>query len=155
MDLRSTAIHGNNFMVKETCRFYSENMINIEWIVQICCFAESTRQVDIFSPHRHNYVGLVTHIYINELGHHWIDYPRMHLYVCMYVCMYRLWLHSLYGLYGPWCPLSPKRLMNLISLSLSPTLLHWEEKCAHFSSEWSIVGYGTVAFWDLWIRSVG
>ena len=31
--------------------------------------------------------------------------------------MYRLWLHSLYGLYGPWCPLSPKRLMNLISLS--------------------------------------
>ena len=32
--------------------------------------------------------------------------------------MYRLWLHSLYGLYGPWCPLSPKRLINLISLCL-------------------------------------
>ena len=29
--------------------------------------------------------------------------------------MYRLWLHSLYG---PRCPLSPKRLINLISLSL-------------------------------------
>ena len=24
----------------------------------------------------------------------------------------------------------------------------------HFCSEWSIVGYGTGAFWDLWIRSV-
>ena len=31
--------------------------------------------------------------------------------------MHRLWLHSLYGLYGPRCPLSPKRLINLISLS--------------------------------------
>ena len=31
--------------------------------------------------------------------------------------MYRLWLHSLYGLYGPRCPLSPKRPINLISLS--------------------------------------
>ena len=31
--------------------------------------------------------------------------------------MYRLWLNSLYGLYGPWCPLSSKRLINLISLS--------------------------------------
>ena len=31
--------------------------------------------------------------------------------------MYRLWLH---GLYGPRCPLSPKRPINLISLSLFP-----------------------------------
>ena len=31
--------------------------------------------------------------------------------------MYRLWLHSLYGLYGPQCPLSPKRLINLNFLS--------------------------------------
>ena len=31
--------------------------------------------------------------------------------------MYRLWLHSLYGLYGPRCPLSSKRPINLISLS--------------------------------------
>ena len=37
--------------------------------------------------------------------------------------MYRLWLHGLYGLlYGPRCPLSPKRLINLISLSLE--LIH-------------------------------
>ena len=34
--------------------------------------------------------------------------------------MYRLWLHSLYGLYGPRCPLSPKRLLNLITHSLTP-----------------------------------
>ena len=30
--------------------------------------------------------------------------------------MYRLWLHGLCGLYGPRCPLSPKRPINLISL---------------------------------------
>ena len=30
--------------------------------------------------------------------------------------MYWLWLHGLYGLYGRRCPLSPKRLINLISL---------------------------------------
>ena len=34
--------------------------------------------------------------------------------------MYRLWLHGIYGLYGPGCPLSPKRPINLISLSLAP-----------------------------------
>ena len=32
--------------------------------------------------------------------------------------MYRLWLNSLYGLYEPWCPLSSKRPINFISLSL-------------------------------------
>ena len=36
--------------------------------------------------------------------------------------MYRLWLHGLYGLYAPRCPLSPKRLINLISLSLWSSL---------------------------------
>ena len=29
-----------------------------------------------------------------------------------------------------------------------------EEECAHFCSEWCIVGFGTDAFWDLWIWSV-
>ena len=32
--------------------------------------------------------------------------------------MYRLWLNSLYGLYGPRCPLFSKRPIDLISLSL-------------------------------------
>ena len=31
-----------------------------------------------------------------------------------------------------------------------PTMLHWEQKCAHFCSEWSNVGNGTGAFWKLW-----
>ena len=31
--------------------------------------------------------------------------------------MYRLCLQGLYWLYGPWCPLSPKRPINLISVS--------------------------------------
>ena len=35
-----------------------------------------------------------------------------------------------------------------------PTIIHSEQKCAHFCSEWCIVGYETGAFWDLWIRSV-
>ena len=45
--------------------------------------------------------------------------------------MYRLWLlvHGLYGLYGPRCPLSSKRLINLISLSLSYTV--YPKKYAH------------------------
>ena len=35
-----------------------------------------------------------------------------------------------------------------------PTMLHPEQKCANLCSEWSIVGYGTDEFWDLWIRSI-
>ena len=34
------------------------------------------------------------------------------------------------------------------------TMLHSEQKCAHFCSEWSNVGYGTGAFWDLWNCSI-
>ena len=35
-----------------------------------------------------------------------------------------------------------------------PTMLYSEQKCAHFCSEWSIVGYGIGAFWDLWKWSI-
>ena len=48
--------------------------------------------------------------------------------------MYRLWLNGLYGLYGPRCPLSSKRPINLISLSLSLsgiTSLAIKPKCEH------------------------
>ena len=31
-----------------------------------------------------------------------------------------------------------------------PTMLNSEQMCAHFCFEWSIVGYGTGTFWDLW-----
>ena len=40
--------------------------------------------------------------------------------------MYGLWLNGLYGLYGPRCPLSSKRPINLISLSLS-----WKNVCVN------------------------
>ena len=33
------------------------------------------------------------------------------------IAMYRLWLHDLYGLYGPRCLLSPERPLNLITLT--------------------------------------
>ena len=33
--------------------------------------------------------------------------------------VYRLWLHGLYGLYGPCCLVSPERLLNLITRPLS------------------------------------
>ena len=36
-----------------------------------------------------------------------------------------------------------------------PIMLHSEQKSAHFCSEWSIMGYGTGAFWDFLIRSIG
>ena len=32
-----------------------------------------------------------------------------------------------------------------------PTMHHSEQKCAHFCSEWCIVGYGTGALSELWI----
>ena len=35
-----------------------------------------------------------------------------------------------------------------------PTIHHSEQKLAHFCSEWWIVGYGTGALWDLWIRLI-
>ena len=31
-----------------------------------------------------------------------------------------------------------------------PTMHHSEQKCAHFCSEWCIVGYGAGASWGLW-----
>ena len=42
--------------------------------------------------------------------------------------MYRLWLHSLYGLYGPRCPLSPKKADKL-SLSLNQDGALIEKSC--------------------------
>ena len=30
-----------------------------------------------------------------------------------------------------------------------PTMRHIEQKCAHFCSEWCIVGCGTDALWDM------
>ena len=35
-----------------------------------------------------------------------------------------------------------------------PQMPHSEQKCTNFCSEWSIVGFGTGVFWDLWIRLI-
>ena len=35
-----------------------------------------------------------------------------------------------------------------------PSILYSEQKCAYFCSEWSIVGYGAGASWDLWNWSI-
>ena len=48
--------------------------------------------------------------------------------------------------------------LNLVCLILSPvpypTIHHSEQKCAHFCSEWCIVGYETSALWGLWDWSI-
>ena len=51
------------------------------------------------------------------------------------------------------------RMIDLIHESQNapvpcPTMLHSEQKCAHFCPEWGIVGCGTGAFWDLWNWSI-
>ena len=35
-----------------------------------------------------------------------------------------------------------------------PTMLQSEQRCTHFCSECSVVGFGTGAFWDLWNCSI-
>ena len=61
-----------------------------------------------------------------------------------------------------WCQTGVKLLLKSTDLSNKsqnapapyPTMLHSEQKCSHFCSEWSIVGYGTGAFWDMWNCSI-
>ena len=54
--------------------------------------------------------------------------------------------------------LSPNPIGQLHKSQNAPvpysTMLHSELKCAHFCSEWRIVGYGTGACWDLWNWSI-
>ena len=68
----------------------------------------------------------------------WVIYVREDKYSNV-----RLWLHSLYGLYGPRCPLSLKRLINLISLSLVPCLV---------TGLWisTVIGFCVEMGWMLW-----
>ena len=60
--------------------------------------------------------------------------------------MYKLWLHSLYGLYGPQCPLSPKRPLNLITHSLTThfaivIFVHKDQEQQYQSSDVVYVNY--------------
>ena len=59
-----------------------------------------------------------TTLQCNIVSHmsHWL---MLSMWGKIMIPMYRLWLRSLYGLYGPRCLLSPKRLLNLITHSLS------------------------------------
>ena len=50
--------------------------------------------------------------------------------------MYRLWLHDIYGLYGPRCPLSPERPLNLIIHSLTLSWAESEGAVAGGNSSW-------------------
>ena len=50
--------------------------------------------------------------------------------------MYKLWLHGLYGLYGPRCPLFLKRPINLISLS--PEKMQMGKKLCYLLGDYDI-----------------
>ena len=55
---------------------------------------------------------------------------------------------------GNW-RITTAHVIELIHKSLNapvlyPTMLHSEQKCAHFCSKWNVVGYETSTFWDLW-----
>ena len=47
----------------------------------------------------------------------WMKKCSCHAPAIMLLPMYRLWLHGLHELNGPRCPLSPERLLNLITLT--------------------------------------
>ena len=56
-----------------------------------------------------------------------------------------------YHVAQPWCV----RGFGLVHKFHNPTMHHSEQKCAHFCSEWCIVGFGTDALWDWWDWSIG
>ena len=60
--------------------------------------------------------------------------------------MYRMWLQGVYGLYGPRCPMSPERMLNLITHSLTyspkswrPSDIHCISKLDHYWIRWWLV----------------
>ena len=73
-----------------------------------------------------------------------VSITNLHHKLCFAVLIYTSMSHKL----------DPYSLIDLFHKSQNapvpyPTMLHSEQKCAHFCSEWSIVGYGRGAFWDL------
>ena len=69
----------------------------------------------------------ILHFYVCQLT--WITNPRMHLF------------------HISECSIQNRNVHAPVPY---PRMLHSEQKCAHFCSEWRILGYGTGAFWDLW-----
>ena len=118
--------------------------ISLIWIMT-CSYHRLAPNHIIFITSNHKFYCHMIFIYINEnLSKHYPVMTRPHedtepvLYCLCPVAIY---------------------LIDLIRTSqnarvLYPTMLRWEQKCAHFCSEWSIVEYGTGPFWDLWIWSL-
>ena len=72
---------------------------------------------------------------------------------------FQLWAHTHLREIRPGASLIMIQPVELIHKSQNapvpyPIMFHSEQKCAHFCSEWSIVGYGTGALWDLWDWSI-
>ena len=60
--------------------------------------------------------------------------------------MYRLWLHGSYGLYGPRCPLSPERPLNLITHSLTYMSSYKSMPICRIGLQWV---YVTTVIWQV------
>ena len=88
--------------------------------------------------------------------------PRILHAVCALLCFVVVWFRSVLLIFQDYFtgPMGyGSHVIDLIHKSQNalvpyPTILHSEQKCAHFCSEWSIVGYETGAFWDLWYWSI-
>ena len=76
------------------------------------------------------------------------------IYVRELIPMCRLWLHGLYWLYGPHCPLSPERPLNLITHSWHGYIF---SITGHLSSVQSFDAFFIVSphyFWTIsWVAS--
>ena len=102
---------------------------------------------------------------------------RLSCYLVFYQFISELWRHSL-NVSGPACSRSrisqhtkaclwdfewPRKRLQVGSIQILPfshilrtsvpypTIHHSKQKWAYSCSEWSIMGYETGAFWDLWI----
>ena len=84
---------------------------------------------------------------------------QTYMNIFMKMCMEHWGRESLYTTWKSWTIICHVFAIDLIHKSQNapvpyPTMLHSEQKCAHFCSKWSIVGYGPGTFWDLWNWSI-
>ena len=72
-------------------------------------------------PHFFVFLFLIYFVFLSKL---WPVDCGLSMWGKIMIPMYRLWLHSLYGLYGPCCQLSTERPLNLITHSLTYQAYH-------------------------------
>ena len=66
-----------------------------------------------------------------------------------------LYARFFWSINGAELPLANRPISQIPESSSSiSTMFHSQQQCAHFGSEWIIVGYGIGAFMDLWNRSI-